>query len=49
MILFVFVFGLGMVVGGWAVWRDLYWQHKSYFDKLRERENWKKSDVKIVK
>ena len=49
MILFVFVFGLGMVVGGWAVWRDLYWQHKSYFDELREREQWNDSDVKIVK
>lgn len=43
MILLLFVFGVGCIVGGWVVWRDLYWQHKSYFDKIRERERWKKS------
>jgi len=43
MIWFVPGFIIGGLVGGWVFWRDLYWQHKSYFDKCRERENWKKS------
>jgi ABC-type enterochelin transport system permease subunit len=40
---------LGFVLGVIVDSVDTYFTHRPYFDKLRERENWKKSDVKIVK
>lgn len=47
MIWFVPGFIAGGFVIGWVVWRDLYWQHKEYFDKIREHDEWKKTDFRI--
>ena len=40
---------LGFVLGVIVDSVDTYFTHRPYFDKLREREGWNDSDVKIVK
>ena len=45
MLLLVFVLGVfvGVLVGAWCMWRDLYWRYKDFFDKVREKERWRRS------